>query len=293
MEKALLMLNPRSGTREGRLQFFSIVNTLSKKYEVCVHITKSTEDIIETASRCEYKTVIACGGDGTLSHTIEGLMLGGKEDVNIGYIPCGTANDVASTHQIPKKPSDSAEKVCSGKVFPCDVGSFNGMHFVYIASFGAFTKASYETSQDVKNMFGNAAYFLNGIGEILNLQSIEASIECESGVYNETDIVFCAATNTRSIGGGVIKYSKDMALLDDGKLELLIIRKPKNVLDFEKIVREVVGGTFGGEYVTLLHGSKFKITTKEPLLWTVDGDGVKAPSEVTLECVNKGINLIL
>ena len=65
------------------------------------------------------------------------------------------------------------------------------------------------------------------------------------------------------------------------------------MLDLEKIVKEVVGYTFGGDYVRLIHSSKYKITTKEPLLWTVDGDGVKPPCTVEIECVKGGISLIL
>ena len=126
MEKAFLMLNPRSGTREGKLQFFNIVNTLSEKYDLRVHLTKSTQDIIETAKEITEQTVIVCGGDGTLSHTLEGLRLAGRENITIGYLPCGTANDVASTLGLPKKPIESAKRVVSGKPVRQDYGSFNG-----------------------------------------------------------------------------------------------------------------------------------------------------------------------
>ena len=292
MEKAFLMLNPRSGTREGKLQFFNIVNTLSEKYDLRVHLTKSTQDIIDTAKEITEQTVIVCGGDGTLSHTLEGLRLAGREDITVGYLPCGTANDVASTLGLPKKPVESAKRIISGKPIRQDHGSFNGKSYIDTASFGTFTKASYETSQDVKNVFGSFAYFMNGLSEILNLQSISAKIEYEGGVINETDIAFAAIGNTRVIGGGIVKLPPEKALLDDGKLDMLIIRKPKNAIDLDKIIKEIVNGNFDNEFVSIYHSSFFKVNTGDGILWTVDGDAFKAPAEVNIECVKGGVSFI-
>ena len=292
MEKAFLMLNPRSGTREGKLQFFSIVNTLSEKYDLRVHITKSTQDIIDTAKEICEETVIVCGGDGTLSHTLEGLRRAGREDIKIGYIPCGTANDVASTLGLPKRPQDSAKKIISGTPKAQDYGCFNGKGFIYTASFGTFTKASYETSQDVKNVFGSFAYFVNGFSEILNLQSLSAEIEYDKGIIKERDIAFCCIGNTRVIGGGIMKFPPDRAVLDDGKLDMLIIKKPKNALDLDKIVKDIIGGTYNCELVNMIHSTHFKIRSEAPMLWTVDGDALEAPEEVLIECVKGGVSFI-
>lgn len=292
MEKALLMLNPKSGKQEGKNKFYTIVSELSKKYRLEVHITKSSDDIIATAEKCDYDTVIVCGGDGTLSLTVNGLVRGGHAETKVGYIPCGTANDFATTHKLAKNVKDAVIGVCKGSPKKVDRATFNGKQLIYIASFGAFTKASYETPQDVKNMFGNLAYFFSGIGEFVNLPEIPARIEWDGGVLEEKSIIFCAACNTRVIGGGFVKFPPELSPLDDGELELLIVRKPKNLIDLDKAIKEIVSGRFDNEFVTLLHSKRYKIVTEKGILWTVDGEGVNAPELVEIECIEKGLTLI-
>ena len=47
----------------------------------------------------------------------------------------------------------AAAAITDGIKFSCDIGLMNGeRNFNYIAAFGAFTKVSYETSQQLKNM---------------------------------------------------------------------------------------------------------------------------------------------
>ena len=57
----------------------------------------------------------------------------------------------------------AAETAVAGRVFPCDIGAFNGDFFVYVAAFGLFTEVSYKTSQEWKNVLGHAAYILEAV----------------------------------------------------------------------------------------------------------------------------------
>ena len=50
-----------------------------------------------------------------------------------------------------------------------DVGVFNEKNFVYVASFGAFTRTAYTVPQDIKNMFGHFAYLLEGVKDLETL----------------------------------------------------------------------------------------------------------------------------
>ena len=123
MKKALLVVNPISGKQVAKDSFFDIVLSLSKKYELTVHITKSASDLVETAKNCVYPTLIVCGGDGTLSGAVQGLLENPhREQIKIGYLPCGTANDVAHTLGIPKDITDAADYVCKNKAHPHDIG---------------------------------------------------------------------------------------------------------------------------------------------------------------------------
>ncbi len=293
MKKALLMINPKSGKQAAKLGFYSIVANLSLKYEVTVHITRSGEDIIKTARECTFPTLIVCGGDGTLSGTVQGLMENpAREEIKLGYIPCGTANDVASTLEIPKTLAAGALYVCRNSPKNHDIGRIGDRPFVYTASFGTFTKASYETPQDAKNLLGGFAYLLNGATELLDVKGYDISIEWEEGVLHKKDITFCGVSNTHYLGGGLIRYPADFAELDDGKLELITVVRPKNLFDLENIVRSIALREFNNEYISLIQSSHFKIRSVVPLSWTVDGENGGEMREADITCLPGALHLI-
>jgi len=293
MKKALLLVNPKSGKQAAKQNFFDIVNNLSLKYEVTVHLTKSTEDLIETARTTTLTRVIVCGGDGTLSGAVQGILQNPLADkIRIGYIPSGTANDVASTLDIPKSMAAGALYVVRHTAKPHDIGIFNGRPFVYTASFGTFTRVSYETSQDAKNVFGNFAYLFNGAQELLNLKGYDVSIEYDGKIMEKQDITFCSVSNTHYLGGGIIRLPSDFALLDDGKLEILTVSRPKHLFDVANIVRSIAQKEFNNELVTLVRAKEIRIRSKTPLAFTLDGENGGEHTDITISCKQGGINLI-
>lgn len=293
MKKALLLVNPVSGKQAAKQHLFDVVNNLSLKYELTLHLTKSTEDLIEKAKTTTFTRVIVCGGDGTLSGAVRGILDNpNREKIRLGYIPCGTANDVAATLGIPKSMSAAALYVVRNAAKPHDVGILNGRPFVYNASFGTFTRASYETPQDVKNMFGSFAYFLNGAQELLKLKGYDVTIECDGRVMEMKDITFCSISNTHYFGGGLVKLPTDFARLDDGKLELMTVSRPKHVFDLENIVRSIAQKEFNNELVMLTQAKEIKITSKVPLAFTLDGDNGGEYTEITIRCEKGAVNLI-
>ncbi len=293
MKKALLLVNPKSGRQAAKTNFYSLVAALSEKYDVMVHFTKSSEDIVARAAECEFNTMIVCGGDGTLSNAVNGLMKNPRvSEIKLGYLPSGTANDVASTLEIPKTFSAAALYACMNSAKPHDIGKIGERNFVYTASFGTFTKTSYETSQDVKNVLGSFAYVLTGATELLNIKGYPIKVEYEGGVIEKDAVTFCGISNTRYLGGGLIKYPKGFVGLSDGKLEMLLVSKPKNIFDLENIVRSIASKEFNNEYVTLLQSSYYKVTSIQPIEWTVDGESGGEWQDVTVECVPSAVNFI-
>ncbi len=293
MKKALLLVNPAAGKQAAKQHFFDIVSNLSLKYEVTVHITKSAEDLVDAARKCSLPTLIVCGGDGTLSGTVRGLWENpNRTSIKLGYIPCGTANDVASTLEIPKTMPAAALYVCRNAAKKHDIGLFGDRPFVYTASFGTFTKTSYATPQEAKNVLGSLAYLLTGATELFNVKGYDASFEYEGGMLEQKDVTFCGVSNSLSIGGGVIRYPDDLATLSDGKLELLVISRPKTVFDLENILRALATQDFHHDGVTLIRTPWVKITSRTPLNYTVDGENGGDHTEVTIRCLPEAINLI-
>ena len=177
--KLFFVYNPHSGVGRIRSQLSDIIEIMIQAgYEVSVHPTQAAGDAtVVTAERAVgYDLVVCCGGDGTLDETVTGLMESGCQ-VPLGYIPAGSTNDFAASLDLPKNMKKAAQVAVNGTDFSCDVGCFGEKHFVYIAAFGLFTDVSYQTKQELKNVFGHVAYILEGAKRIGTHPSYSMRVE--------------------------------------------------------------------------------------------------------------------
>lgn len=153
MKRLLLILNPCSGKKRANRALAEIVSIFNRGgYDVTVYTTAARGDATQVAaSRCrEFDCVVCAGGDGTFNEVVSGVYAAGS-DTPIGYIPAGSTNDFASSMHLSRNLLQAARDIVEGEPHTLDLGSFNGRCFSYVASFGAFTRASYATSQSVKN----------------------------------------------------------------------------------------------------------------------------------------------
>ena len=101
-----------------------------------------------------------------------------------------------------------------------------------------------------------------------------------------------AVTNSTSVAG-MLKYPKDKVRTDDGLLELLIIRYPKNVSQWAEIVIELAKGNYQHPLIEMRSLSSVTIESKEALNWCLDGEFGGAYKKADIQCLPKRINLIL
>ncbi len=293
-KKALMIVNPTAGKQTVRGQIFSIIETLCDSgYVPTVLTTSAKGDATAYAHEmgAGYDIVVCCGGDGTLNETITGLIDSGKKYPPIGYIPCGTTNDMASSLGLPKTIKKAAEAIVTGSSCYHDIGKFGDMaYFSYIASFGAFTKVSYATPQSAKNLLGHFAYVLSGAMELGNIKSYHIRMTFDSQVIEE-DCIYLSITNTRSFAG-LFSFPKDEVSLHDGLFEVLAIKTPKNVVDVSNIISNISKGNFTDEkHMLLFHTSNIKVETEEEITWTIDGEQSPEIKEVEIEVISDTIQI--
>ncbi len=270
-KRMLLIVNPFSGKRQARNVLFEILDTLCKEgWDPAVHITQSRGDATLAAKAAEglYDKVVCIGGDGTLNEMVSGLAQW-KAAPSAGYIPSGTTNDFAATLGFPKAPKEAALTAVNGEPFTCDIGRFDDRFFVYIAAFGAFTDVAYSTDQQAKNIFGRLAYLFQGALELPSLQQgYHMKVECEDGVI-EDDFIFGAVSNSLSIGGFKGLPAEEI-FLDDGELEVLLVRMPKNAAELSELVTALLGQSSAstGSISSRCARSGSPATGRSPGRWT-------------------------
>ncbi len=235
-----------------------------------------------------YELLICSGGDGTLNEVVNGVM-SAQRRLPIGYIPCGTMNDFAKCLKIPRNCEKAAEAIANGKRFSCDIGKIGTKHFNYVACFGAFTDVSYSTPQQTKNILGNAAYFLECFKSTLGIRSYHMKIEYD-GVLIENDYILGMVANSTSVAG--VKLPGDISL-EDGEFEMILIKKPKDILELQKIITKLIAQDVSTEYLQYLKASHIKISCLTPVAWCIDGEYGGESESVEIENINKAIEIMI
>lgn len=296
--KLLLIMNPKAGLMLAPKNMATIIESFSNEgYFSSVLMTTKRGDARDFAYQYggDVDMIVVSGGDGTLNEVIDGLITG-EYHTRLGYIPAGSTNDFANSIGLPKTISECVAAILRGKPQAVDIGSFNGRYFSYVASFGAFTSIAYSVPQNLKNIFGHAAYVMGGITELANLRSIHARVTADPGkpcekVY-EGDYVLGAVCNSKTIGGILSLKSLDVDM-NDGLMEVLLIKMPKDLLDLNDIALSTLGGTFKSNQIESFSAKNLKIELDEGVHWTLDGEYEKGASVCEIKTIESAITMML
>ena len=283
MKNLMLIVNPAAGRGGYRFNFPEALQLLDRGgYRTTLYFTaargEATDFVRENGERFD---VVACiGGDGTLSEVITGLMAL-EHRPRLAYIPMGTANDVATTLNLPKNDSlAAARRILEGEAHPFDVGGFGDTYFAYIAAFGAFTEVSYTTPQNQKKALGHLAYVLQGAAQLGKLESYHVRIEYDGGVV-EDNLVYGSMSNSTSVAG-IVHLKEEMVSLGDGQSELVLVKDPGTVEGFGELVTSVLSQRYDSDKLLILHTKKAHFHFDKPVTWTRDGEAGGTHQDVTL-----------
>ena len=289
----LFIVNPRAGrTRSTAPLFDAVAHFCASGYLVDLRLTQAREDATRLARELggKFDAVVCCGGDGTLNETVTGLM-DLPSPPPLGYIPAGSTNDFAASLHLPDQPLEAARVITASGGRPLDVGSFNGRPFIYVASFGAFTRASYSAPQTVKNDLGHLAYILEGVKDLSTLRPYRASVATEEECF-DGEFLFGAVTNATSVGG-LVKLKEDQVCLDDGLFELLLIPNPKSIADLQGLARSLLLQDFTGGGVIFRHVHTLTVQTPEDLPWALDGEFDPGGAQVEIHSLHRRLTFLI
>lgn len=294
MKKLFLVMNPCSGKKRANKVLAEIIDVFNRAdYEVTAYMTASRGDATRAAAAraADFDRIVCIGGDGTLNEVIAGLHEVGQQ-TPIGYIPAGSTNDFANSLGLPKDLLDAARLAATGEPRKLDIGSFNGRCFSYVASFGAFTRTSYATPQGMKNALGHVAYLLAGAKELTSIRSTHMRFVLADGTSFEDDYIFGAISNSTSVAG-LLTLSPDLVDLNDGLFELLLIRKPRSLLELSDCVLALTTQEYHTPMLTMVSTGRVEIDCPSELDWTLDGEYAAGQAHCVVENLHDAIRVIV
>ena len=285
MKKLQLIINPAAGMKQGKKYLADIVAYFGGKgYISTVFVTEKHGDATDFVVRygADHDMVVCVGGDGTFNEVVAGIV-GSGIDVPIGYIPAGSTNDFAASLKLSDDVMRACQDIAEGREQKLDVGLFNGRSFSYVASFGAFTKASYATPQSIKNALGHLAYILEGIMDIPQIKPLHLSIDA-NGEMREGDYIFGAVSNSTSLGG-VLTLDPGIVDMNDGVFEIMLIKSPVSITELNVIIKALTTKQYDCSMIDFIRTSNAVIHADKNMAWSLDGE--YEPGSERIEIANK------
>ena len=296
-KKVLILINRSAGITRNKDNAYVIVQEFALAgFEPIVYpIVPETEldsERILAGYDGEVDMVICAGGDGTLNHVVNGVLRM-KKPVRIGYIPSGSTNDFAKGFGIPSDTHKACKNAISGRPMSYDVGKIGDRYFNYVAAFGAFSAISYSTNQKFKNELGHAAYVLNAIGELPAQMSYSSHLKIRyDDIEEEGNYLFGALCNSTSIGGTSL-LNKAEIFLDDGEMELLLIKAPANITELPLIIDCLMRKDLNNEYITFAKIKEVHFASDKEVEWTIDGEYGGAFNNLDITVVRRAATIMV
>jgi diacylglycerol kinase (ATP) len=221
---AHIIINPAAGQEQPLL---GILNRVFKEHGVDweVFITKDAGDarrFARESAEAGVDVVIACGGDGTVTEVAGGLRGTG---VPLGILPCGTANVMSLSLNIPTELESAVTLIATGQnvLRALDMGMFNDTEFMLRATVGLGARVINNTPRESKNRWGTLAYMLSAINELNNVEPARYILNLD-GMHVEVDGITAFVGNSMNPGvaGLSIVPGVDMS---DGLIDFVLIRR--------------------------------------------------------------------
>ena len=289
----LLIINPKAGKGKISKKVPKIIRNFEEKgYEIKTEYTQKGIKTAKIVSQYKERTglIVCCGGDGTLNQIIKEIM---KWEIKpqLGFIPLGTMNDFAKTIKISTKKTFLSKNIDEGIGIYSDIGNFNEKYFNYVAAFGAFTAVSYITSQKLKRKYGKLAYILVGIRSLKKIKPYKAQIEIDDKIIND-EFIYGSISNSKSVGGFEL-FKRSGVKINDGKYEMLFVRKPKNKREWINIVFSILFKKYNSKNFIYVKADKIEIKSEKNIPWTLDGEYGGRVKEVKIINNKKAIEYIV
>ena len=174
------------------------------------------------------RSIIAVGGDGTLSEVANGILASGQR-VPLGIVPAGSGNDYAcQTLKLPRDPLQALEIALHATPTPMDAGAVNGRFFINSLGVGldANIAARAERLKRLPLLRGNALYQVASVYELLFQyhHCPQLRVSLDGAAQDQRPYTVAAVTIGPTYGGGFrINPNADS---NDGLFDVCLIVKP-------------------------------------------------------------------
>jgi diacylglycerol kinase (ATP) len=276
---AVFILNPYAnrGTA-GRRKDEAMAALRKAGLDVELRVTERPGHGTELAYRAVldgHSSVIAAGGDGSISEVVNGMIRAADEagtDVPpIGILPLGSANDLMDNLKLPERLDEAANVIATGRTRRLDLGQVNGRYFDNNSAVGLEPSISL-IQQRIRHVHGTPRYILATLRGIVRNPSWTMDLEWDGGEYSGP-ITAVTVGNCARTGG--IFYVTPHADPFDGRLTFAFAYMPTRrqlLRVLPRTTRPGRGSWVEHPSVREVHTPWLKIRAEQPTPLHADGE---------------------
>lgn len=285
----LFVINPIAGDSNKEL-LLNRIHDWACKNEGEIHLWSTTgqndhgklKDLLQTQKP---ETVVAVGGDGTLK-LCAGLLKDSK--INLGLIPAGSANGMATELGIPKNVAQALDIIEQQHIKRIDLLQFGkdeiGLHISDIGLNAAVVQ-KFETS-DFRGFLG---YTTSLIQQLQDLNPFVVKI-ITNGQEFQYDAIMVAIANAKRYGTGALLNAK--GIIDDGHFELCIL-KEFDLINIGKQFFDHIGEDSPHMVVIQCREAEIEILNGSTVPFQVDGESKEKVDKVHVRILPQCLNMIV
>lgn len=230
--------------------------------------------------------IVAAGGDGTINEVASEMI--GSQSV-LGIIPTGSGNGLARHLGIPLHVDKALQLIKTGQPMEIDTCRVNNTPFISIAGTGFDALVAKKFAEQSERGF--ISYFKIIAKEYLTYEPEQYEIELDDGTRINSKALFVAFANSNQFG-----YQTTIApdaKLNDGKIDVCIVKKPKvaelpviaNLLLLRQIDKS--------PGVHILRTSGITIRRERRNVVNIDGEAVWMDKELHVTIKELSLNVIV
>ncbi len=242
---------------------------------------------------CDYRAIVAMGGDGTLGEVVNGVLAAGHErPIPIGAIPAGTGNDFITGNRLFSDLSEAVQALARPKVKQFDVmlvkdAANRTRYAVNSVGVGFDAYVVKRVSELKSKRFGSRSYALEVLRGFLAFRPTHMKISLDGDERHVEQAWLCAVMNSENLGGGLGIIPG--AVSDDRNLHLGYLFDTSRLRLIGLLLSVFRGTHVGKRGVFIGKGRKATIDAPGHYPCHIDGDIVNATYPLSVELVPAAI----
>jgi YegS/Rv2252/BmrU family lipid kinase len=286
--KILFVVNPVSGYgRQKNIAKYIPQYVDHDRFDVHVEFTcykGHAKEIAEDAASRGFDYVIAVGGDGTINEVATALV---GTDIAMGIIPTGSGNGLARHLRIPIGLRNGLQFLNAAKPVAVDSVIMNGKVFFNVSGIGF--DAHIARAFEGMPARGVISYTYAVFREFLAYKEKKFVISCQ-GKTIERDAMMVSFANSCQFGNNA--YIAPGASLKDGKLEVVVIKKPK-IYQIPFVLYQLFNNKLESSSLYERYSCEECIVQHEENVAHLDGEPVDTDESIVLEVLPQSLKILM